>query len=73
MSDPGFGGSWEKDDHVLGWLIQTKYRHFQNGALSKTGSISCDEAFQCIYKAKIDDEREHYKVNMYRGESESEV
>ena len=74
MSDLGFGGSWEKDDHVLGWLIQTKYRHFQSGALSKTGSISCDEAFQafqCIYKAKIDDEREHYKVNMYRGESES--
>ena len=74
MSDLGFGGSWEKDDHVLGWLIQTKYRHFQSGALSKTGSMSCDEAFQafqCIYKAKIDDEREHYKVNMYRGESES--
>ena len=74
MSDLGFGGSWEKDDHVLGWLIQTKYRHFQSGALSKTGSISCDEAFQAfqwIYEVKIDDEREHYKVNMYRGESES--
>ena len=69
MSDLGFSFL------VLGRLIQTKYRHFQSGALSKTGSISCDEAFQafqCIYKAKIDDEREHYKGESESFESESD-
>ena len=68
-----FGGSWEKDDHVLGYIVQTKFN--ATPFLSKAGTISCDdaiEAFQCIYQRKIDDEREHYKVNMYRGESESD-
>ena len=68
-----FGGSWEKDDHVLGYIIQAKFN--ATPFLSKAGTISCDdaiEAFQCIYQRKIDDEREHYKVNMYRGESESD-
>ena len=68
-----FGGSWEKDDHVLGYIIQTKFN--ATPFLSKAGTISCDDAikaFQCIHQAKIDKEREHYKVNMYRGESESD-
>ena len=68
-----FGGSWEKDDHVLGYIVKTKFN--ATPFLSKEGTISCDdaiEAFQCIYQRKIDDEREHYKVNMYRGESESD-
>ena len=68
-----FGGSWEKDDHVLGYIIQAKFN--ATPFLSKEGTISCDDAikaFQCIYQAKIDKEREHYKVNMYRGESESD-
>ena len=68
---PDFGGSWEKYDHVLGWLIHTKFN--ATPFLSKAGSISCDdatEAFQCIYEAKIDDKREHYKINYIQGESD---